>query len=74
MNQVPRAAPAIAKEVGNRAGEGRAHANLGNAYKSQRDYAKTIEHHTQYLAIAQEVGDRERALRTPLVRLPQHRV
>ncbi len=49
---------AIAKEVGDRAGEGRAHANLGCAYRSQGDYGKAIEYHAQDLAIAKEVGDR----------------
>jgi tetratricopeptide (TPR) repeat protein len=49
---------AIAKEVGDRAGEGWAYANLGNAYKSLGDYAKAIKYHTQHLAIAREVGDR----------------
>jgi tetratricopeptide (TPR) repeat protein len=49
---------AIAKEVGDRAGEGKAYGNLGNAYQSQGDYAKAIEYHTLHLAIAKEVGDR----------------
>jgi tetratricopeptide (TPR) repeat protein len=49
---------AIAKEVGDRAGEGRAYGNLGNAYQSQGDYSKAIEYHTQDLVIAKEVGDR----------------
>ena len=49
---------AIAKEVGDRAGEGAAYANLGCAYASQGDYAKAIEYHAQHLAIAKEVGDR----------------
>jgi tetratricopeptide (TPR) repeat protein len=49
---------AIAKEVGDRAGEGRAYANLGNAYESQGDFSQAIEYHTQHLAIAKEVGDR----------------
>ncbi len=47
---------AIAKEVGDRAGEGAAYANLGIAYQSHGDYAKAIEYHTQDLAIAKEVG------------------
>ena len=46
---------AIAKEVGDWAGEGAAYGNLGNAYFSQGAYAKAIEHHTQHLAIAKEV-------------------
>ena len=48
----------MAKEVGDRAGEGMAYANLGNAYWSQGDFIKAIDHHTQHLAIAKEVGDR----------------
>jgi tetratricopeptide (TPR) repeat protein len=44
--------------VGDRAGEGAAYGNLGNAYRSQGDYAKAIEYHTQRLAIAKEVDDR----------------
>ena len=48
----------IAKEVGDRAGEGRAYGSLGNAYQSQGDFAKAIEYHTHCLAIAKEVGDR----------------
>ena len=48
----------MAKELGDRAGEGGANTNLGNAYQSQGDYAKAIAYHTQHLAIAKEVGDR----------------
>jgi tetratricopeptide (TPR) repeat protein len=48
----------IAKEVGDRAGEGQVYGHLGNAYDSLGDYAKAIERHTQCLAIAKEVGDR----------------
>jgi tetratricopeptide (TPR) repeat protein len=47
----------MAKEVGDRAGEGAAYGNLGNAYKSIGDFSKVIEHHAQQLAIAKEVGD-----------------
>jgi tetratricopeptide (TPR) repeat protein len=49
---------AIAKEVGDRAGEGAAYGNLGNAYWSQGGFNKAIDHHGQHLAIAKEVGDR----------------
>jgi len=48
----------MAKEVGDRAGEGKAYANLGIAYQSQGDFSKAIEYHAQDLAIAKEVGDR----------------
>ena len=44
--------------MGDRAGEGRAYGNLGNAYKSLGGYEKAIEYHTQDLTIAKEVGDR----------------
>jgi tetratricopeptide (TPR) repeat protein len=36
----------------------RAVRNLGNAYDSLGDYSKALEHHTQDLAIARQVGDR----------------
>jgi tetratricopeptide (TPR) repeat protein len=49
---------AIVKEVGDRAGKGKAHANLGNACQSQGDLSKAINYHTQCLAIAIEVSDR----------------
>ena len=49
---------AIAKEVGDRAGEGKTYGNLGNAYRSQGDFNKAIEYHTLGLAIEKEVGDR----------------
>ena len=34
----------IAKEIGDRAGEGKAYGNLGNAYLSLGDYQKAIEY------------------------------
>ena len=48
----------IAKEVGDRAGEGRAYGNLGNAYQSLGNFKQAIEYHHQHLSIAKEVGDR----------------
>jgi tetratricopeptide (TPR) repeat protein len=48
-------------KVGDRAGEGRVYGNLGNAYLSQGDFSKAIDVHAQCLAIAKEVGNRERA-------------
>ena len=47
-----------AKEVGDRAGQGRAYGNLGNAYKSLGQFQQAIEYHKQHLSIAIEVGDR----------------
>ena len=49
---------AIAQEVGDRAGEGRAYGHLGAAYESLGDFAKAVKCHRQHLAIAKEVVDR----------------
>jgi tetratricopeptide (TPR) repeat protein len=49
---------AIAKEVGDRSGEGGAYGNLGNAYDSLVDFSQAIKHHTKHLSIAKEVSDR----------------
>ena len=43
--------------MGDRAGEGGAYGNLGNAYQSLGDFQKAIEYHTKHLSIAKEVGD-----------------
>jgi tetratricopeptide (TPR) repeat protein len=53
---------AIAKEVGDRAREGAAYGNLGNAYQWLGDFTtcKAIQYHGQDMAIAKEVGDRAR--------------
>ena len=48
----------IAKEIGDRGGEGRANGNLGIAYRSQRDYRKSIEYQEKCQEIAIEIGDR----------------
>ena len=48
----------IAKEVGDRAGEGTAYGNLGNAYRSLGKFQEAIEYLNQCLSIAKEVGDR----------------
>ena len=48
----------IAKEVGDRAGEGMANGNLGNAYRRLGNFKRAIEYHEQHLSIAKEVGDR----------------
>ena len=48
----------IAKELGDRAGEGGAYGNLGIAYKSLGHYQKAIEYHEKILKIANEIGDR----------------
>jgi tetratricopeptide (TPR) repeat protein len=48
----------IAREIGNRQGEGSALGNLGLAYKNLGNYTKAIEFHQQHLAIAREISDR----------------
>ena len=48
----------IAKEVGDRAGEGRSYANLGNTYYRLGEFKKAIECYERHLKIAKEVGDR----------------
>ena len=48
----------IAKEVGDRHGEGGAYGNLGNAYFSLGDLKKAIEYYNLNLKIAKEVGDK----------------
>ena len=44
--------------MGDRAGEGKAYGNLGNAYHSLGKLQEAIEYHNQDLSIAKEVGDR----------------
>ncbi|XP_068675430.1 tetratricopeptide repeat protein 28-like [Montipora foliosa] len=48
----------IAKEVGDRAAEGDANGNLGNAYYSLGNFKRAIEYYEQHLSIAKKVGDR----------------
>ena len=48
----------IAKEIGDRAGKGRAYGSLGNAYDSLGEYQKAIEYNEKLLKIAKEIGDR----------------
>ena len=43
--------------MGDRAGEGKAHGNLGNAYHSLGDFQKAIEYYERDLKISKEVGD-----------------
>ena len=47
----------IAKEDGDRSGEGKGYCNLGNAYDGLGDFEKAIEYHERHLRIAKEVGD-----------------
>ncbi len=48
----------IAREIGDRRGEGAALGNLGIAYADLGDARKAIEYYEQALAIAREIGDR----------------
>ena len=45
----------ISREVGDRAGEGRAYCNLGNAYHSIGEFQKAIECHERHLKISKGV-------------------
>ena len=47
----------IAKEINDRAGEGQAYGNLGNAYQSLGDYQKAIPYQKKHLKIAKEIND-----------------
>jgi CHAT domain-containing protein len=49
---------AIAREIKDRQGEGKALGNLGNASYSLGDYAKAIDYHQQLLEIARKIKDR----------------
>ena len=49
---------AIARDIGDRAGEAIYLNNIGIAYKSLGQHQKAIEFYLQQLAIAQEIGDR----------------
>ena len=46
----------IATEIDDRAEEGRAHGNLGHAYRSLGDFQKAIEYHKKHMKIAKGVG------------------
>jgi CHAT domain-containing protein/uncharacterized protein HemY len=48
----------IYREIGDRAGEGRALNNLGEVYRNLGDYQQAIDLYEQGLAIAREIGDR----------------
>ena len=50
---------AIARDTGDRQGEGIAWATWGTATASLGDYRQAIDLHTQALAIAREIGDRQ---------------
>jgi len=49
----------IAREIGDRRGEGNALGNLGNAYAALGETKRAIEFYEQRLKIAQEIGDRQ---------------
>ena len=48
----------IAKELGDRSGEGKVCRNLGYAHQSLGDFKTAIEYHERHLKIARELGDR----------------
>ncbi|CAH3159586.1 unnamed protein product [Pocillopora meandrina] len=48
----------IAKEVGDKTGEGRGYGNLGNAYEGLGQFKTAIQYHQRHLEIAKEVGDK----------------
>ncbi|CAH3165303.1 unnamed protein product, partial [Pocillopora meandrina] len=48
----------IAKEVGDKAGEGGSYCNLGNAYQGLGQFKTAIQYHQRHLEIAKEVGDK----------------
>ena len=50
----------MAKEIGDRAGEGAAHGCLGNIQPSMGDYRKAIDCHEKRLKIAIGIGDQAR--------------
>ena len=58
ISNKPWSTTSIAKEVGDRAGEGGAYGNLGNACHGLGDFKQALEYHKQRLSIAKEVGDR----------------
>jgi tetratricopeptide (TPR) repeat protein len=49
---------AIAREIGDRRGEGNALGNLGNAYADLGETRRAIEFYEQQLVIVREIGDR----------------
>jgi tetratricopeptide (TPR) repeat protein len=53
-----KAALDAARQLNDRAAEGRHLGNLGLAYDSLGDYRRAIEHHEHQLAITREIGDR----------------
>ena len=48
----------LAIKIGDRAGEGTAYGNLGNAYIPLGDFRKAIEYYEKALKTAIEIGDR----------------
>ena len=48
----------IAKELGERSGEGVAYGNLGNAHQSLGDFKIAVDYHERRLKIAKETGDK----------------
>ena len=56
----------ISKELGDRAGEGKAYGNLGNAYHSLGDFQKAVEYHERHLETGQKKEGRTVILAKPM--------
>ena len=48
----------LAKELGDKAGEGESYCNLGNAFGGLGDFKTAMEYHERHLKIAEELGDK----------------
>ena len=48
----------IAKDLGDKTGDGRSYGNLGNAYGGLGQFKTAIDYHKRCLEIAKEVGDK----------------
>lgn len=49
----------MAKEAGNKAGQGQAYYCLGSTYMLQKNYELAIKHHMEHLALANDLGDKQ---------------
>ena len=48
----------VAKDLGDRSGEGGAYDNLGNVHSLLGDFKTAISYHERHLKMAKELGDR----------------
>ncbi len=58
MNKLSKLHLALADETHSLKQKDSALGNLGSAYRSLRQYQKTLQYHERHLAIAQQIGDR----------------